>query len=286
MHLRSGITRIAELAALQRDPFYRQHTDFNEQFLAAHRSALAAYGRRWGRHPFKLWSRRWEYPFAAQRLLESLGDVACRAGGDLHGLDAGSGVTYLPHYVVSRNARARVWCVDAAASYAAPFAAIGSTTAAARVHFLAARLQQLPFAAGVMDAVVCISVLEHTHQHQRIVDELHRVLRPGGALILTFDLSLDGKFTLSITAAAALLRYLSTRFALDIGADPDAALAHLDAAGNLTSDHVRRSEPELLPWSRPVRVVNALRDLIAGKGWTGGFRSRTVICLQGRKLAQ
>ena len=48
--------------------------------------------------------------------------------------------------------------------------------------------------------------------------------------------------------------------------------------GVLTSDHVRDTEPELLPWTFPVRVYKAAHDLVSGKGWTLGFRSRTIFC--------
>ena len=41
----------------------------------------------------------------------------------------------------------------------------------------------------------------------------------------------------------------------------------------------RWTEPQLLPWSMPVRVYKAVMDLFQGKGWTGGFRSRTIFCV-------
>jgi SAM-dependent methyltransferase len=284
MQLRSGVPHLAELAALERHALYRQHCQCNEQFLAAHADALSAYGKRWGRDPFRLWSRRWEYPYAAQRLLEFLARAPSRANGDVHLLDAGSGVTYFPHYILSRERRTRVWCADADSSYASALASINAASPQPpRLHFLATALQRLPLDDGQMDAIACISVLEHTEHHRQIVDELHRVLRPGGLLVLTFDVSLDGKFALTRRAALALLRHLAARFALEADCEPAALLSQLDQPGILTTDHVRAHAPTLLPWSWPVRVVNALRDLIGGRGWTGGFRSRTVCCLQARK---
>jgi SAM-dependent methyltransferase len=45
--------------------------------------------------------------------------------------------------------------------------------------------QALGIGSASVDAVLCTEVLEHLPEPQRAVDELFRVLRPGGALILT-----------------------------------------------------------------------------------------------------
>lgn len=52
----------------------------------------------------------------------------------------------------------------------------------------AADLQALPFADGVFDGVFCSQVLEHVPDPFRAAGELARVLRPGGALVLTVPL--------------------------------------------------------------------------------------------------
>jgi hypothetical protein len=53
----------------------------------------------------------------------------------------------------------------------------------------------------------------------------------------------------------------------------------MNADGILTTDYVRAAEPERLPWTRPARAYKAVKDLLSGRGWTGGFRSLTVFCL-------
>ena len=47
--------------------------------------------------------------------------------------------------------------------------------------------------------------------------------------------------------------------------------------GILTTDYIRKTEPDLLPWKYP--VLKAAHDLVTGHGWTGGFRSKSVYCL-------
>lgn len=45
--------------------------------------------------------------------------------------------------------------------------------------------RQLPFVANEFDTVFCSQVLEHTPEPQRLLREAHRVLSPGGVLILS-----------------------------------------------------------------------------------------------------
>lgn len=47
------------------------------------------------------------------------------------------------------------------------------------------RGEQLPFRAGSFDAVVCSEVIEHVADPAALIAELHRVLRPGGRLLLS-----------------------------------------------------------------------------------------------------
>lgn len=278
--LRTGIPKVAELDQLKQTDTYRRHTEFNRDFLARHHNALKQYGRHWGMDPFKLWSRRWEYPFAADRLLRF---AEQNPGRTMRVMDAGSGVTYFPYLICSQLPTASFVCVDYDTTYAPLFDAINAAERTDRVRFVQAALQKLPISDRELDAVVCISVLEHTDQYETILDEFLRVLRPGGAFVLTFDLSLDGKFTLPRPQAEKLLGVIQRKFLSDSDANLVAELDRMHDAGNLTSDHVRATEPELLPWTAPVRVYKAVTDLFQGKGWTAGFRSRTIFCCDVRK---
>jgi len=48
----------------------------------------------------------------------------------------------------------------------------------------------LPFADGLFDRVLSVSVLEHLENYPQMIRELWRVLRPGGRLMVTFDVTL------------------------------------------------------------------------------------------------
>lgn len=46
-------------------------------------------------------------------------------------------------------------------------------------------IHRLPFADDSIGTVVCVEVLEHVHDPLRAVQEIHRVLKPGGVAVLT-----------------------------------------------------------------------------------------------------
>jgi SAM-dependent methyltransferase len=263
MQLQSGIPTIEAVEALKRTELYQRHVRFNRDFLSQHAPAMEKYGRHWGLNPYQLWSRRWEYPFVAQRLIAF---SERRPPQPLKVLDAGSGVTYFPWFILENIPQAEFICCDYDPSYATMFQNINHARGTSQVRFLQAALQKLPLDDASLDAVCCISVLEHTDNYGDIVNEFARVLKSGGMFILTFDLSLDGKFTLPKPMAAELLRMVMDKFRMPEGFDP--------------LREVRATEPDLLPWSKPARVYKAVTDLFHGRGWTTGFRSRTIFCLE------
>jgi ubiquinone/menaquinone biosynthesis C-methylase UbiE len=277
MNQRIGVPTIAELDQLQRDPYYADITGFSRAFLHKHGDAMSGYGKLWGQDPFQLWSRRWEYPFTAQKAINH----GQAKGGTLKFLDGGSGVTFFPYYVCSKVPGAQFVCVDTNESYPPMFEAINRTEGHGRVSFTNGWLQELKLSDGELDGVCCISVLEHTDKYPQIIKEFARVLKPGGLLVLTFDLSLDGNFELSKPVAADLLRNVTEYFRVE-GVDLLQELDRMDRTSEiLTTDHVKKTEPELLPWRYP--MAKAVHDLIKGHGWTGGFRSKSVYCLEALK---
>ncbi|MBX3015471.1 MAG: methyltransferase domain-containing protein, partial [Caldilineaceae bacterium] len=66
-----------------------------------------------------------------------------------------------------------------------------ASAAASRVSFRLAAAQRMPFRSDSFDAIVCRLVLNHTHKPEHIVQELVRLLKPGGILILAELLGAD-----------------------------------------------------------------------------------------------
>lgn len=55
----------------------------------------------------------------------------------------------------------------------------------ANLDFVAGSAAQLPFPDGAFDLVVSFETIEHHDRHQEMISEIHRVLRPGGLLIIS-----------------------------------------------------------------------------------------------------
>lgn len=62
-----------------------------------------------------------------------------------------------------------------------------------RVLGAEADLQKLQYPSDTFDRVVCISVIEHVHEDRKGIEEMMRVLKPGGLLLLTTEYNKTGK---------------------------------------------------------------------------------------------
>lgn len=62
---------------------------------------------------------------------------------------------------------------------------VAKGTVSSRVELVQASAESLPFKDSAFDAVICIETLEHISEHQRAVEEISRVLRPGGRVVVT-----------------------------------------------------------------------------------------------------
>ena len=266
--------------ALASDDLFADVCAFEEAFARDYIRLARRYALRWGKRVMHHWSRRWEYPYVAQRVAALAAD---RPGDEsLTILDAGSGVTFLPYYLCDRHRNMRITCVDSAGSYRQAFGRINRAAGVETVTFVQAMLQEVPLESGSFDAIYCVSVLEHTGDYAAVLDEMHRLLIPGGELILTFDISLDGKDDISPAQTRDLLEMVGERFELPPEMDCPAELDRLaDPAAILSTEGARATDPSLLPWKWP--LVKSVCDLLRGRGWTGGFFSLACYCLQAHK---
>ena len=279
--MRSGIALLDELSEHRRSDSYGRMLAADDAFLAEYGPALRRFVLRWGRQPMRLWSRQWEYPYAAEQILQFASEQDNRP---LRILDAGCGVTFFPYYMCSRLENAEFICCDGNPAYVRLFDRMARAGASKAVTFMPAMLQSLPLEADSLDVVCCISVLEHTDDFPAILDEFARVLRPGGLLVLTFDISLDGRTEIPREKARDLLRAVAERFDIGDQTDLPGELSRLDEPESiLTTDAVRAVEPEMLPWRWP--LLKSIYDFFRGCGLTGGFFSLTFFCLAARAVA-
>ncbi len=60
-----------------------------------------------------------------------------------------------------------------------------SQAPAARCEFQVAPAEHMPFADNTFDKALCLDVFEHVADEPRVAAEIHRVLKPGGILVLS-----------------------------------------------------------------------------------------------------
>ena len=277
-NLPQGVPSLQQLDKLMETPHWKRVKAFNNAFLDRHRESLKGYGFRWGEDPMGLWSRRWEYPWVVGKVFEYAQETG---RDDFLFCDAGSGVTFFPYLVCEQLPETKFVCCDYEPKYGPMFDAVNQTESHDRVSFKAASLQDMPFKDGELDGLTCISVLEHTGDYRKCVEEIARCIKPGGLLVLTFDLSLDPKFPkfeLRPESAKDLLSAIGESF--DVDEDmlwSHAERAYASSDGLLSTPEIRKTQPQLLPWKYP--LVQSFYDLWRGYGWTGGFRSVAPLCM-------
>lgn len=264
-------------AGLGGDPLHAGMRRFDDAFLANNADALRDYSAHWVADPLRHWSRRWEYPYVFERLVawmqprglaeEPPGRPAFRV------LDAGSGLTFFPHFVASELPVERVECSDrdpamerAAKRLREPASPV--------VSYSTQDLAALRFADESFDCTYCISVLEHTAERERIIDEFFRTLRPGGLLVVTIDVSLDGRAEIPRQEAVALMGGLERRFT---PLEPYGAELAEPPTDVLTTRNVGRYEPTLVPPRTYATAGGVLRRLLRPHTFPWGRAVRRLL---------
>ena len=217
---------------------------FSDRFILTRRGRPASYKYRWGADPLHHWSRQWEYPF----VYEKIRSFASK-NPDLSILDAGSGFTFFPFYLASQFEGAKIYCCDNNRTLVKAFHQRNRINCS-DVHFSMADLKSLNYESEQFDMIYCISVLEHTDGYDRVVREFHRILKPGGQLVVTFDISLDGARDIPVAEAITLVESFTKYFRVsdERAADINTQIAQPDI---LTSLLVKTIDASLLPWKFP-----------------------------------
>lgn len=270
--LPGGIPRESDYKSLLLSNEFERMENFSNNFIERNKSALRAYSKKWVGDPLHQWSRQWEYPYILNCLAPIFADK-----DSVRILDAGSGITFFPYYVNHVNPSADMYCIDYDATLEAIYHNVNTNEKDSRVSFYPASLTKIPYADNFFDALYCISVLEHTDAYAEILGEFHRVLRPGGKLALTFDISLDSAHDISVERAEFLISTLIETKFINNAPDQGDLAADVLESGIFTTLSAQKINPKLLPWKFPAFVYQ-LKSFIANQRFSAWPPPLTVYC--------
>ncbi|MFB3905141.1 MAG: class I SAM-dependent methyltransferase [Acidobacteriota bacterium] len=190
----SGLASLDDLSSARWIRLFSHLEQFQARFLA-HESRFRSAQYPWPRDPLHTWSRVWEYPYAAYHILKWRRELPRQMLPRV--VDLGSGVTSFPFFL--GRCGCQVVAVDADLICARDFSRAIKCfkTRHGRVDFALAQGGLLPFRNASVDCVYCISVLEHVPDPRELIDEVARVLKPGGTLVITVDISADSRSELT-----------------------------------------------------------------------------------------
>ena len=182
---------------------------------------------KWPRDPLHTWSRCWEYPYVYHHILKWM---ESRAGLPTPKIvDVGSGVTFFPFKVARLGCDVSCTDVDIVCEKELESVSKVFPSVPGHLDFRLADGDKLPYADAEIDAVYCISVLEHIPRFELAIEEMSRILKPGGALFLTIDIDLRGDCEIGAE------RYKSLKEAIDKHFDYIAPVRTVHPSDLLTS---------------------------------------------------
>lgn len=232
MTITSGVPTFADLDSVLTGDTFRAMEDDDERFRTRYHSALAYYRRRWVTKPLHAWSRRWEYPYVYEALKRSMQQPGAV-------LDAGAGATFFPFHVAHGIPGTTVHAVDSDPRMKTLYDAVADDA----VVFKSTDITALDYPDNFFDGAYSVSVLEHIGDRSSVASELARVVKPGGPLVLTIDISIDGREDISIPDAEHLLAELGRWF------DPVETPPLVEGVGDEDVLVTTRLDPADLPWN-------------------------------------
>jgi len=271
IQLRDGAPKDHEYKILLGTDKFKELENFSNAFLKANQENLGSYSKKWVNDPLHQWSRQWEYPYVLNQI-----QAVSKDKDTVRILDAGSGVTFFPYYIKSLYSFAEIHCTDYDKNLETVYEQINFHNDN-KIAFSCCNLKTLPFDDDYFDIIYCVSVLEHTDDHLKIAEEFLRVLRPGGRLIITFDVSLDGTRDISIEKGDVLLRSLARRFVVTENISLDLE-SHVKEPGIFTTLTAKDIDSGLLPWRLP-SFVYRFKSLVTAKKMYSWPPPLTVFCI-------
>jgi SAM-dependent methyltransferase len=226
---------------------------FSDRFKQEYRQYF--YDYLWEIDPLHHWSRLYEYPFVFNKISSFINNNKL---ANYRILDAGSGTTFFPYYISEFFENAMVFCCDLNPINKDIFNDINSYFQK-KLLFDINDLRKTDYADCSFDIIYCISVLEHTRDYEKIINEFKRILKPSGLLIITFDICIEGGEDISPEEAQRFLKLLYTHFAYKPVENNIHFEDKLNSRDIMTSNYIKRINPSALPQESKISIISLLR---------------------------
>lgn len=205
----NGLVAVSDANSQEWAAAFRQLEGDLSKFLE-HESVFRSPTYSWPRDPLHNFSRCFEYPYVLHKLQRFRREWKENCNPKV--LDLGSGVTFFPFSVSRLGFEVTCVDVDPLIGIDLPRAAQVIDCKPGSVSHRRSDGVRIPFDDSSVDAVYCISVLEHIPWFDKVVEDVARVLKPGGLFVLSCDIRLKGSLGLTIAEHRLLREVLSRHF--------------------------------------------------------------------------
>lgn len=283
MILSQGIPLISDYNELLRTNLFRNIEIFSNNFLSDHVKVLKNY--RWSIDPLHQWSRQWEYPFTYSyiRHFISSNNKSMYSNEKFNILDAGSGCTFFPYYISYKHSNCKIYCCDNDYSLVPLFAGINNNMENTEIEFNNYDLVNPCYKDDFFDIIYCISVLEHIPNYEEVIKQFKRIIKPNGIIIITFDISLDGKSEITIEKAQDLLDKMDSIFGTRKNNRYQKIQTIINRPDILTTKWARTFNENSLPWKLTWKsfLISILNLNLPKKPF---FQLNSIICYMEKYL--
>lgn len=206
----SGLARISDLNNnLYRELFANLENDQNIFFEKLQSVTIDDYFKKWPKDTLHWWSRIWEYPYVfyhINKIIES------KKSKNLKILDFGCGVNFFPLSVSGLGHE--VICVDNDKMCINSLLNFKNKYPEYQIAPLLNDGIKIPLPEKSIDILYSVSVFEHVPQLNLLLEEIFRVLKDDGILVITFDISLNDSHELKKKSYEEFVKVLFARFLL------------------------------------------------------------------------
>ena len=249
MKLILGIPTIKQYETSLQSKEFKALESYSDSFIIKNKRLITKYFNKWVKDPLRHWSRQWEYLFVYSSII-----AYAKKNKKIKVLDAGSGITFFPYLLLTSVKNAQIVCYDYDESLRSMFSLVNKNLKKS-IQFTTGDIRSLPFKDNTFDVIYCVSVLEHTGEYETIIKEFHRVLKTGGILIVTFDVSIDRTADISPEKSKELLKLLNKYFPVKKPNQMYSLLNKYKSKDVITTHYFKKHNPSLLPWRYPLLTM-------------------------------